>query len=43
MIKTNHVSTEDELVNILTKTLGKSKLEYLLSELGMNKIFKIST
>ncbi|KAF3634292.1 putative primary amine oxidase-like [Capsicum annuum] len=43
MIKTNHVPTEEQLANILTKALGKSQHEYLLSKPGMKNIFKPST
>ncbi|KAF3651138.1 hypothetical protein FXO37_18152 [Capsicum annuum] len=46
MIKTNHVNTGEQLkqlTDILTKALGRNQHEYLLNQLGMKNLFKIST
>uniref|UniRef100_M1CJ76 Retroelement pol polyprotein n=1 Tax=Solanum tuberosum TaxID=4113 RepID=M1CJ76_SOLTU len=42
MIKTDHVSTEEQLADVLTKGLGRAQHEYLLRKLGLKDIFKPS-
>lgn len=42
MIKTDHVFTEEQRADVLTKALGKAEHEYLLRKLGLKDIFKSS-
>ncbi|XP_015168503.1 uncharacterized mitochondrial protein AtMg00810-like [Solanum tuberosum] len=42
MIRTDHVSTTEQLADILTKGLGRVQREYLISKLGLRDIFKPS-
>lgn len=42
VIKTNHISTKEQLADILTKGLGRVAYEYPLSKLGLKDLFKPS-
>jgi len=40
MIKTHHVSTKDQLADLLTKGLWKASHQYLMSKLGVRDLFQ---
>ncbi|WMV51769.1 hypothetical protein MTR67_045154 [Solanum verrucosum] len=43
MIKTHHVSTKDQLTDLLTKGLWKTSHSYLMTKLSLKDIFQPST
>ena len=43
LIQTLYVSTKEQLVDLLTKSLGRLSHEYLVSKLGLNNLFQSST
>jgi len=40
MLKTEHINTKDQLVDVLTKGLGKVQHNMLVSHLGMKYVFQ---
>lgn len=43
MIKTHHVSTKDQLANLLTKELWEVSYQHLASKLGVRDLFQPPT
>ncbi|XP_019242524.1 PREDICTED: uncharacterized protein LOC109232535 [Nicotiana attenuata] len=42
LLRTEHVNTEDQLADLLTKGLGKAQHEYLLGKFGLKNLFESS-
>lgn len=42
VMRTEHVSTKEQLADLLTKSLGKVQHDYLLEKLGLKNLFKPS-
>ena len=43
LVQTSHISTSEQLADILTKSLGIQQHEYLASKLGIKDVFQLPT
>ncbi|GMJ15209.1 hypothetical protein HRI_005190100 [Hibiscus trionum] len=43
LIQTHHISSSEQLADIMTKALGIQQHEYLLSKLGVKDMFQLPT